>query len=48
MNSTSKRGLNLIELMVVVGMIMVLVGALTTSVSSARKRARIQKATADV
>ena len=48
MNSTSKRGFTLIELMVVVGMIMVLVGALTTSVSSARKRARIQKATADV
>ena len=48
MNSTNKRGFTLIELMVVVGMILVLVGALTTSTTAARKRARVQKATADV
>lgn len=48
MNSTNKKGFTLIELLVVVAMIAVLLGALTTSVTSARKRARIQKATADV
>ena len=48
MNLTNKRAFTLIELLVVVSMIAVLLGALTTSVTSARKRARIQKATADV
>ena len=48
MNSMNRRGFTLVELLVVVGMIAVLLGALTTSVTAARKRARIQKATADV
>ena len=48
MNSTNKKAFTLVELLVVVGMIAVLLGALTTSVTAARKRARIQKATADV
>ena len=43
-----KRGFTLIELLVVVAMLAVLMGAVTTSVSSARRRARIQKATNDV
>ena len=44
----NKHGFTLIELLVVVGMIAVILGALTTSVSAARNRARIQKATNDV
>ena len=41
-------GFTLLELLVVVGMIAVILGAFTTSVASARERARIQKATSDV
>ena len=44
----TKRGFTLIELMVVIGMIAVILGAITTSVSGARRRAQIQKATNDV
>ena len=40
-----KKGFTLIELLVVVGMIAVLMGALTVSVSSAQNRGRIAKAT---
>ena len=43
-----KRGFTLIELLVVIAMIAVIMGAMTTSVASARERARIQKATSDV
>ena len=43
-----RRGFTLIELLVVVGMIAVILGAMTTSVTAARRRARIQKATSDV
>lgn len=43
-----KSGFTLVELLVVVGMIAVILGAITTSVSAAQKRARIQKATSDV
>ena len=43
-----KRGFTLIELMVVVGMIALILGAITTSVTSARRRAQIQKAVNDV
>ncbi len=43
-----RKGFTLIELLVVVGMIAVILGALTTSVSKAQERARIQKATSDV
>lgn len=43
-----KRGFTLVELLVVVGMIAVIMGALTTSVQSARHRARMQKATSEV
>ena len=43
-----KKAFTLIELLVVVAMIAIILGALTTSVSSARKRAQIQKATAEV
>jgi len=43
-----RKAFTLIELLVVVGMIAIILGALTTSVTAARERARIQKATSDV
>lgn len=43
-----KNGFTLIELLVVVGMIAIILGAITTSVAAAQNRARIQKATSDV
>ena len=43
-----RGGFTLVELLVVVGMIAVLMGAMTTSVRAARHRARVQKATSDV
>lgn len=46
--TSNKNGFTLIELMVVVGMIAILMSAFGLSVSSARERARVQKATADV
>ena len=45
---TGKMGFTLIELLVVVAMIAVLGAAFTSSASSARQRARVQKATAEV
>ena len=44
----NKRGFTLIELLVVVAMIAILTGAVSTSISAAQNRARIQKATNDV
>lgn len=44
----NRRGFTLVELLVVVGMIAVLMGAMTTSVRAARHRARMQKAMSDV
>src|SRR5574344_537658 len=44
----NKRGFTLVELLVVVGMIATLLGALTTSVAAAQERARIQRALSDV
>ena len=46
--SSLRRGFTLIELLVVIGMIAVLMGAMTVSVSHARQRAQIQKAVNDV
>lgn len=46
--TSSKRAFTLIELLVVVGMIAVILGALTTSITASQERARIQKATAEV
>jgi len=46
--SHSSGGFTLIELLVVVGMIALIMGAMTTSVASSMQRARIQKATGDV
>jgi len=43
-----KRAFTLVELLVVVGMLAILMGAMTSSVSGARKRAKISKATQDV
>lgn len=43
-----RTGFTLVELLVVVGMIAVLMGAMTASVRGARHRARVQKATSDV
>lgn len=42
-----KRGFTLLELLVVIGMLAILMGALVTSVSKARTRAKIAKATQD-
>lgn len=46
--TSNKNGFTLIELMVVVGMIAILMSAFGLSVTRARERARVQKATADV
>lgn len=46
--TNGKRGFTLIELMVVIGMIAIVTGSMTTAISNARHRARVQKATADV
>ena len=43
-----QKGFTLVELLVVIGMVAVIMGAMTTSVNAARHRARVQKATADV
>ena len=48
MTLSNRRGFTLVELLVVVGMIAILMGAMTSAVQSARQRARIQKATSDV
>lgn len=44
----TRKAFTLIELMVVVGMILILVGALSTSISGAMERARRQKAASEV
>lgn len=46
--SLNKRGFTLVELLVVIGMITVILGAISVSYSSAQQRARVQKATSDV
>jgi len=46
--SSNKRGFTLVELLVVVGMIAIILGAISVSYSAAQQRARIQKATGDV
>lgn len=43
-----RRGFTLVELLVVVAMIAAIMGAITTSVSSAQERARVQKAMSEV
>ena len=44
----TKRGFTLVELLVAVAMIMIIIASLTTAVSNAQERARIQKALAEV
>ncbi|MBE6381408.1 MAG: type II secretion system protein [Lentisphaerae bacterium] len=44
----ARSGFTLVELLVVIGMIAIILGALTTSVNAAQERARIQRATSDV
>lgn len=49
MNSIwNRRGFTLVELLVVMGMIALIMAAMTMSISGAQERARIQKATAEV
>ena len=43
-----KKGFTLVELLVVIGMLVLLMGAVTSSVAQARKRAQITKATVAV
>lgn len=40
-----KKGFTMVELMVVIGMLLLLVGAVSSSVSAAHRRARVQQAT---
>ncbi len=42
-----KKGFTLVELLVVIAMLMLLAGAITTSVSGAHRRAKIQQATVE-
>ncbi len=42
-----KQGFTLVELLVVIGMLMLLMGAITTSVTGAHRRAKIQQATVE-
>ena len=44
----NRRAFTLLELLVVVGMIALIMGAMSTAVTSAQERARVQKATAEV
>ena len=46
--SGGRRGFTLVELLVVIAMLMVLAGAVTSSVSAANLRAKITQATSDV
>ena len=46
--SKNRRAFTLVELLVVMGMIAVMMGAMTSAVQGARERARMQKATSDV
>ena len=44
----TRRGFTLVELIIVVAMILVLAGAMTSSVANARRRARLSRAQTDV
>ena len=46
--TSTRKAFTLVELLVVVGMIALLMGALTVSVAGAQKRAKIEKARSDV
>lgn len=46
-NTIVKKGFTLVELLVVIGMLMLLAGAITTSVAGAHRRAKIQQATVE-
>ena len=46
--TSTRKAFTLVELLVVVGMIALLTGALSVSVAGAQKRAKIEKARSDV
>ena len=46
--SINKKAFTLVELLVVIAMLMVLIGAVSSAVASAQKRAKVAKATAGV
>ena len=48
MTSSRRKGFTLVELLVVVAMISIILGAISTSITAAQNRARVQKATSDV
>ena len=47
MRTNEKRGFTMIELLMVVAILLLLIGAITTSVTGARRRAKIQQAIAE-
>ncbi len=47
MRRTDRNGFTLVELIVVIGMLMLLAGAISTSISGANRRAKIQQATVE-
>ena len=48
MNRRNRGGFTMVELLVVIGMLMLLAGAITTSIGSASRRAKIQQATTEL
>lgn len=48
MNLNDRRGFTMVELLVVIGMLLLLAGSVTSAVGSAQRRAKVQRAVAEV